>query len=85
MTKYRKLAFETRERRPRYEINVIPVVIGALGGGMKALKNELKKLFKDKDLVNKVAGEMQRAVLMDSGSIIRRVMSGLIQSEEGTE
>ena len=47
LTKYRKLAFETRERCPRYDINVIPVVIGALGGGMKALKTELTKLFKD--------------------------------------
>ena len=64
---------------------MIPVVIGALGGGMKALKNELEKVFKDKDLVNKVAGEMQRTMLMDSESIILRVLSGLIQSEEGTE
>ena len=52
---------------------------------MKAVKNELKKLFKDKDLVNNVAGEMQRTVLMGSESIIHRVMSGHIQREEGTE
>ena len=77
--------FETRERRPRYVLNVIPVIIGALGGGMKALKNEFKKVFKDQGLVNKVAGEMQRTVLMGSESIIRRVMSGLIQTEVGTE
>ena len=39
LTKYRQLAFETRERRPGYVIEVVPVIIGALGGGMKMLKN----------------------------------------------
>ena len=85
LTKYRQLAFETRERHPRYAVNVIPMIIGALGGGMKALTNELKKIFKDQGLRNNVAGEMQRTVLMHSESIIRRAMSGLIQGEEGTE
>ena len=69
MTKYRQLAFETRERRPRHAVNVIPVIIGALGAGMKALKNELKKVFKDQGLFSKVAGEMQRTMLMDSEGI----------------
>ena len=34
-TKYRQLTFELRERRAEYKIHVIPVVIGALGGGIK--------------------------------------------------
>ena len=38
LTKYRQLAFEIRERRPGYEIYVVPVAVGALGGGIKALK-----------------------------------------------
>ena len=38
LTKYRQLAFEKRERRPGYAIYVVPVAVGALGGGMKALK-----------------------------------------------
>ena len=45
MTKYRQLAFETRERRPGYKIYVATVVVGALGGGTKALKVDLKKIF----------------------------------------
>ena len=52
---------------------------------MKALKNELKKVFKDQRLRNNVAGEMQRTVLMDRESIIRKVIFGFIQGEEGTE
>ena len=34
-TKNRQLAFELRERRAEYKIHVIPVVIGAFGGGIK--------------------------------------------------
>ena len=82
LTKYRQLAFETRKRHPGYVINVVPVMIGALGDGMKMLKTELKTVFNDQELVDKIAGEMQRTVLMDSESIIRRVISGLIQGDE---
>ena len=81
LTKYRQLAYEMRERRPGYKVYVIPVVIGALGGGIKALKVDLKKLFNDNELDETVA-LMQRTVLMDSESLIRRVISGLIQPED---
>ena len=49
-TKYRKLAFELREWRAEYKIYVIPVVIGALGGGIKEVIHEVKKIFKQDDL-----------------------------------
>ena len=81
MTKYRQLAFETRERRPSY-VYVLPVVIGALGGGIKTLRKDLKKVFHNNELLDEVVATMQKTVLMDSESIIRRVMSGLIQGEE---
>ena len=38
MMKYRQIAFETRERRPDYKVYVVSVVVGALGGGIKALR-----------------------------------------------
>ena len=82
LTKYRQLAFETRERHHGYVIKVVPVIIRALGGGMKMFKTELKMVFNDQELVDKIAGEMQRTVLMDSESINRRVISGLIQGNE---
>ena len=46
------------------------------------LKTELKIVFNDQELVDKITGEMQGKVLMHSESIIRRVISGLIQSNE---
>ena len=81
LTKYR-LAFETRERRPDYDITVIPVIIGAPGGGMKRFRTELKKMFQKNEHIDKIACEMQRTVLIDSESIVCRVISGLIQGEE---
>ena len=82
MTKYRQLAFETREQWPSYDVYVLPVVTGALGGSIKTLRNDLKKVFHNNELLDKVVATMQKMVLMDSESIIRRVMSGLIQGEE---
>ena len=35
LTKYRQLAYKSRERHPEYEIVVVPVVIGALGGDIR--------------------------------------------------
>ena len=81
LTKYRQLAFETRERRLGYEIYVVPVVVGALGGGIKELKVYLK-IFDNKELLDVVVAMMQKTVLMDSESIVRRVMFGLIQGED---
>ena len=41
------------------------MIIGALGGAMKMLKTEIKMVFNDQELVDKIAGEMQRMVLME--------------------
>ena len=82
MTKYREIAFETRERRSCYEIYVVPFVVRALGGGIKALRFDLKKIFENNELLGEIIAMMQRTVLMDSESIIRRVISGLIQGED---
>ena len=81
LTKYRQLVFETRKRRPGYEIYVVPIVVGALGDRIKVLKVSLKKIFNNNKLLEKVVAVMQKTVVMDSESIAQRVMSGLIQGE----
>ena len=35
LTKYRQLAFELRERRLGHDVTIVPIVIDALGGGIK--------------------------------------------------
>ena len=54
LTKYRQLAFEMSERRPGYVIKVVPVIIGALGGGMKMMKTELKRYLTIKNLLTRL-------------------------------
>ena len=43
VTKYRQLAFELRERRPGYNMTIVPIVIGALGGGIKEVLHDVEK------------------------------------------
>ena len=50
-TKYRQIAFETRERRPGYKVHIVSVVVGALVGGIKALRFDLKKIFENNELL----------------------------------
>ena len=81
MTKYRQIAFKTRERRPGYKVYIVPVVVGALGGGIKVLRFDLKKIFGNNELLQEIIAMIQKTILMDSESIIQRVISGLIQGE----
>ena len=47
VTKYRQLAFELRERRPGYNIMIVPIVIGALGGGIKEVLRDVERVFSE--------------------------------------
>lgn len=51
LTKYRQLAYETAERRPGYEIIVVPLIIGALGEDIRQIMIELGKLLKKEELL----------------------------------
>ena len=70
-----------RERRTEYKIYVISVVIGELGGGIKEAILEVKKIFKKDDLSEKIVAEMERTVLMDSETVIRKILSGHVQTD----
>ena len=80
LTKYRQFAYETRERRLGYETMVVPLIIGALGGGVKQIFSDMGKIFEDKNILNRTICEMQKTVLMDSETTSRKVFSGLIQA-----
>ena len=47
LTKYQQLAFEMLEKRPEYRVEIVPIVIGCLGGGMKQVECQVKKIIKN--------------------------------------
>ena len=56
------------------------MIIGCLGGGINELKESLKHIFEndnDKELES-LAREMQKTVLWESESLMRKVLSGLL-------
>ena len=78
--KYQQLCYELRERRDGYKVKVIPVVIGCLGGGIKRLKDDIRELyiFNDEKDLHQISREMQRIVLWESKTIMRKIFSGLL-------
>ena len=79
LRKYQQLAFKFRERREQYRVTVVPLVIGCFGGGIKQQTKGIKVLFKPED-VNSILSEMQKVVLWESETILRKVTPGLMQS-----
>ena len=79
LTKYQQLAFETRERCAGYNVMVVPLIIGALGGGIRQITKDLGMIFENIDIKQKTICEMQKTILMDSETMVRKVLSGLIQ------
>ena len=61
-------------------VKVIPIVMGYLSGSMKELKTDMQKIFEyenEKEL-HTTMREMQKTVLWESESMIRKVLSGLL-------
>ena len=58
---------------------VVPLIIGALGGRMRQITKDLGMIFKNNDIKQKTICEMQKTILIDSETMVREVLSGLIQ------
>ena len=81
MVKYQQLAFEMREGRVGYRVEIVPLVIGCLGGGVeKLLKNVQSVINTETEIDNTVKG-MQKTVLLDSESIMRKALSEMVQPQ----
>ena len=53
--------------------------MGCLEGGIKQLTKDINVSFKPEDL-NSISSEMQKVVLWETETILRKITSGLIQS-----
>ena len=79
LTKYWQLPFETRERHAGYNVMVVPLIIGALGRRMHQIAKDLGMTFENNDIKQKTIFKMQKTILMDSETMVRKVLFGLIQ------
>ena len=59
----------------------MPLVISALGEGIKETIKELENIFEKNDLRKQIVAEMQKTILMDSETVMVKVLSGLVQSD----
>ena len=80
-TNFRQLAFEIRERRTGFKVEVVPLVTSIFGEDLKEMLKELENMFEKDDLCESIVAEMQKTILMDSETIIWKVLSGLVQSD----
>ena len=79
LTNNQQLAFEMQEKRPGYRVEIVPIVIGCLGGGMKQVECQVKKIIKDEGGARWACNEMLKAVLFESESMLRKTLTGVIQ------
>ena len=62
-------------------MKVIPTIIGCFGGGMKELKETIRQIFEfgnNYKLLEWISREIQKTVLWEIKSLIRKVLSGLL-------
>ena len=81
LQKYQQLTFETREKRRRYRVEVVPVIIGCVGGGVDDATRVVRKIIGDEDSVIRIISTMQRMKLFEGETIIRNVLGGVVQPE----
>ena len=62
-------------------MEIVPVIIGCLGGGVEQAGGAVTKLFEEEGKVIKIMRTMLQTVLMEGETIIRKVLSGVIQPE----
>ena len=58
---------------------ILPIIIGCFGGGMKKLEEQVAKIMKGKKDVEGVCQNIQKTVLMESETIMKKFISGKIQ------
>ena len=64
-------------KKTEFKGKVVPLVISAFGGDIKEILTELENMFEKDDLCERIITEMQKTILMDSETIIRKELSGM--------
>ena len=77
LQKFQQFAFESRERLVSFMAEIVLLVIGCLGGGNGGTGRTDKEA--DKREISTAMGSM--TVLMESETILRKIMSEVVQVE----
>ena len=62
-------------------MEVVPVIVGCLGGGGEDANRAVRKIIRDEDSVIRIISTMQRTVPSKGETIIKKVLDGVVQSE----
>ena len=75
MQQYQQLTFETREKRPGYAVEVVPVIIGCLGGSVENTGKVVAKIDRRKKEGDKNIEE-NTIIYLEVETNIRKVLNG---------
>ena len=81
LNKYQQLAFETREKQPGFHVEIMPMVIGCLRGGVNKLQQEIDKLVRHEKEAKWVVRKVQKTVLMESETLLCEVLNKVVHKD----
>ena len=61
-------------------MEIVPLIIGCCGSGFKNALAAINKTIEDEKQSFKITREIQKIIVNESESILRKVLSGLIQA-----
>ena len=67
--------------RPRYRMEVIPIVIGCMGESVGVVREQLRKILINSD-TDKICREMLRMAVMESESILKKVIANIVTEDK---
>ena len=63
-----------------YMVEIIPLLVGCLGGGIGRLLKNVFRVIGDQIKIERIVKEMQKVVLTESETIMRRILAGIVTS-----
>ena len=61
-------------------VEIIPLLVGRLGGGIGRLLKNVFRVIGDQIKIERIVKEMQKVVLTESETIMRRILAGIVTS-----
>jgi hypothetical protein len=74
---YMELKYELKVQRPGWEIEIVPLIVGVMGG-IANLKEEVLKLLGKEKLAKRCVEEMQKTTVLGSLQIIHRMEAKIV-------